>query len=100
MRTSLFPLARVRAAASWRRAWLAVPLAAMLLAPRVQTRDRTLFADEFSGNALDRAKWNVIVTGRTVNNEQQAYVDSPDVLAVGDGHLTIHPRFQPGFKTP
>lgn len=61
---------------------------------------RTVFADEFSGTALDRAHWNVIVTGRTVNNEQQAYVDSEEVLSVANGALTIRPRFRPGFKTP
>src|SRR5215212_5264122 len=60
----------------------------------------TIFADEFSGGELDRAHWNVIVTGRTVNNEQQAYVDSPDVLSVRDGALVIRPRFSQGFKTP
>ena len=49
-------------------------------APQVQPR--TLFADEFDGTSLDRAKWNVMVTGCTVNNEQQAYIDSPDVLTV------------------
>lgn len=60
----------------------------------------TTFAEEFSGPALDRTRWNVIVTGRTVNNEQQAYVDSADVLSVSDGMLVIQPRFRPGFKTP
>ena len=59
----------------------------------------TLFADEFSGPALDRTRWNVIVTGRTVNDEQQAYVDSPEVLSIADGALVIQPRFRPGFKT-
>jgi beta-glucanase (GH16 family) len=61
---------------------------------------RTVFADEFNGTALDRTHWNVIITGRTVNDEQQAYVDSPDVLRVKDGHLEIQPRFRAGFKTP
>jgi beta-glucanase (GH16 family) len=63
---------------------------------------RTLFAEEFSGTALDRSKWHVIVTGsgwRTVNDEQQAYIDSTDVLQVSGGHLTIRPRMRPGFKT-
>jgi beta-glucanase (GH16 family) len=78
----------------------AICLAALLFVPRVETAERTLFADEFSGTSLDRAKWNVIVTGRTVNDEQQAYVDSPDTLIVANGVLTIRPRFQPGFKTP
>ncbi len=75
----------------------------MLAAPRAQTAQRTLFAEEFSGTALDRTRWNVIVTGsgwRTVNDEQQAYIDSADVLTVADGVLTIRPRLQPGFKTP
>jgi beta-glucanase (GH16 family) len=73
------------------------------LSPRAETGGGTLFADEFSGTSIDRAKWNVIVTGggwRTVNNEQQAYVDSTDVLEVGGGYLTIHPRFRPGFAAP
>jgi beta-glucanase (GH16 family) len=59
----------------------------------------TMFSDEFSGANLDRTKWNVIVTGRTVNAEQQAYVDSKDVLYVKDGSLVIQPRSRPGFKT-
>lgn len=81
----------------------AVLLGCLLLVPRVDTRARTLFAEEFNGSALDRTKWNVIVTGagwRTVNDEQQAYVDSGDVLEVGNGVLTIHPRLHPGFTTP
>jgi beta-glucanase (GH16 family) len=80
---------------------LAAPLlAAVVLSAHAPAPARTLFADEFSGTALDRDKWNVIVTGRTVNNEQQAYVDSPDVLSVAGGNLTIRPRFRKGFTTP
>jgi beta-glucanase (GH16 family) len=69
----------------------------------------TLFFDDFSTGQLDRTKWNVIVTGRTVNNEQQAYVDSTDTIRVGDspenrgaanGALIIRARRRPGFKTP
>ncbi len=85
------------------RGLAAVALALLVAAPRAQTHARTLFADEFSGNALDRTKWNVIVTGngwRTVNNEQQAYIDSTDVLDVRGGVLTIHPRLRAGFSTP
>lgn len=68
-----------------------------------------VFFDDFAGDSLDRSKWNVIVTGRTVNNEQQAYVDSPETIhlaqgtdAAGaeNGALVIHPRFSQGFKTP
>src|SRR5215510_10274389 len=75
---------------------LATVCALLLLAPVARSTDRTLFEDEFTGTTLDRAKWNVIVTGsgwRTVNDEQQAYIDSTEVLSVGDGVLTIHPRF-------
>src|SRR3954466_12205360 len=72
-----------------------------LAGSRPQTRDPApLFFDDFSGRELDRSKWNVIVTGRTVNNEQQAYIDSSDVLFVKDGALVIQPRFRAGVKTP
>jgi len=74
-------------------------LASVLFAPLAQVPAKTLFADEFDGTSLDRAKWNVIVTGRTVNNEQQAYIDSTDVLSVGGGTLTIRPHLRRGFKT-
>lgn len=69
----------------------------------------TIFFDDFSTGQLDRSKWNVIVTGRTVNNEQQAYIDSTDTITVGsgpetagaeNGALTIRARRRPGFKTP
>src|SRR5262245_28129690 len=69
----------------------------------------TIFFDDFSTGQLDRSKWNVIVTGRTVNNEQQAYIDSADTISVGNGPetagaengaLVIRARRRPGFKTP
>ncbi len=69
----------------------------------------TLFADEFNGPALDRSRWNVIVTGDTYNDEQQAYVDSPETLYIArgtdaagadGGALAIHARYKPGFTTP
>lgn len=49
---------------------------------------RVVFADEFSGPALDRGRWTVRVTGpahRTVNDEQQAYVDDPATVRVVHG---------------
>jgi beta-glucanase (GH16 family) len=79
---------------------LALSLLGFVLPLPQQPAVRTIFADEFSGTELNRTHWNVIVTGRTVNNEQQAYVDSPDVLSVQDGALVIRPRFRRGFKTP
>jgi len=82
-------------------ACLARVLLATLLIPIQSARPaKTLFFDDFSGRELDRTHWNVIVTGRTVNNEQQAYVDSPEVLSLENGALVIRPRFRQGFKTP
>jgi len=71
----------------------------MLAAPP-QKDERTIFFDDFSGPSLDRSQWNVIVTGRTVNNEQQAYVDSKEVLHLAGGALVIEPHYRQGFKTP
>jgi len=79
---------------------LAVFLFALMLPVAGQPPDRTVFVDDFYGSELDRSKWNVIVTGRTVNNEQQAYVDSSDVLHVRDGALVIQPRYRRGVTTP
>jgi beta-glucanase (GH16 family) len=68
-----------------------------------------VFVDDFSGPDLDRTKWNVVITGRTVNNEQQAYVDSAENIYIArgaaaegatDGALVIQPRFHQAFQTP
>jgi beta-glucanase (GH16 family) len=40
----------------------------------------TIFFDDFNQKTLDRTKWNVEVTGNTVNEEQQAYVDSASTI--------------------
>jgi beta-glucanase (GH16 family) len=70
---------------------------------------KTIFFDDFSAASLDRTKWNAIVTGTTVNDEQQAYVDSPDTIRLvsgqaaegaEDGALEIRTRYHPDFKTP
>lgn len=64
-----------------------------------------IFFDDFSGNSLDRTKWNVRVTGGTVNNEQQAYVDSALTISIvqaegaANGALQLQPFFSPGFTT-
>ncbi len=69
---------------------------------------KTIFFDDFSGNALDRSKWNVITTGEVFNNEQQAYIDSPatiytvhgkDAQGAKNGALVIHARFSRGYIT-
>jgi beta-glucanase (GH16 family) len=92
-------------------AFVVAGLALLAAAPKAGaplTAQDVVFADDFNGPDLDRSKWGVIVTGRTVNNEQQAYVDSAETIqfVTGDaaagalnGALVIRPRFQPGFKT-
>lgn len=86
-----------------------LPLAAMARQQAPVAAPAPIFFDDFSTGQLDRSKWNVIVTGRTVNNEQQAYVDSTDTMTVGNGAetagsengaLVIRARRRPGFKTP
>ncbi|PSJ37352.1 glycoside hydrolase family 16 protein [Allosphingosinicella deserti] len=84
-------------------------------AAQVSARDRAppaaagtlVFADEFNAGALDRSKWNVEGPAFWVNNEQQAYVDSPDTIrflpagavpGAEDGVLVLQPRFRVGFK--
>lgn len=95
---------------------LAVAAAALLTTPGVaQVRSAapadTVFFDSFSGADLDRARWNVRITGQTfgiVNNEQQAYVDSSATVYVvhgdeaegaEDGALVLQARYWPGFVT-
>jgi len=64
-----------------------------------QKKADTVFYESFNANKLDRSRWNVEVTGRTVNNEQQAYVDSSIVLAQVDGLLVIKPVFHAGYTS-
>jgi beta-glucanase (GH16 family) len=68
-----------------------------------------LFFDGFDTPALNRDAWNVIVTGRVVNNEQQAYIDSPDTIAfvtgseaqgAQGGALALRARYRQGFRSP
>jgi beta-glucanase (GH16 family) len=65
-----------------------------------------IFFDDFADGELDRTKWNVMVTGRVFNDEQQAYVDSGETVYVSDADgatggrcLVLHPRFRPGSTT-
>jgi hypothetical protein len=62
-----------------------------------------LFADEFNAGTLDRAKWRVIGMDFWVNKEEQAYVDSPDVIEIlpaaegaDGGVLVLRPAYRPG----
>jgi beta-glucanase (GH16 family) len=74
-----------------------------------QANTDVLFFDDFSLGELDRTKWNVRTTGKIYNDEQQAYVDSPETIYIApneekpelkNGCLVIHPRHRPGFVTP
>jgi beta-glucanase (GH16 family) len=73
-----------------------------------QTDLDLIFYDDFSSGQLDRSKWNVRTTGRVVNNEQQAYVDSDDTIYIAsmpeesgvEGKvLVLYPRYRPGYTT-
>jgi hypothetical protein len=77
--------------------------------PQVSPAPVAVFFDDFNGPDVNRAHWNVIVTGRVVNNEQQAYVDSTDTIRIvhgaeadgaENGALAIRPQFRSGFMTP
>jgi len=68
----------------------------------------TVFFEDFNSKSLDRSKWNVEVTGQTVNDEQQAYVDSTSVLymvhgkaadGAKNGALVIKPKYLPGYTS-
>ena len=68
-----------------------------------------LFFDDFASGALDRSKWNVRITGKIYNDEQQAYIDSPETIyliseqeapGAKGGALVFHPRYRPGHITP
>ncbi len=62
-----------------------------------------VWADEFGAAELDRSKWIVVGTDFWVNNEQQAYIDRPEVLSIVEdakgadgGALMLQPVFMPG----
>ena len=51
-----------------------------------------VFSEDFSGDTLDRSCWNVeLHPPGWVNEEWQAYVDSPETLYIQDGCLHIRP---------
>lgn len=81
-----------------RSALLALALVCCLQNLFAQQKPDTLFFDDFKGTSVDRNKWNVVVNGRTDNNEQQAYIDSSSVISVSNGQLNITPNYRPGFS--
>jgi beta-glucanase (GH16 family) len=73
-----------------------------------KTKTDTVFFEDFNGKTLNRSKWNIEVTGNTVNDEQQAYVDSSSVLymvhgknaeGAKNGALVIKAIFHPGYTS-
>lgn len=53
---------------------------------------KEVWHDEFDGNSLNRADWNVETHEKGwVNNELQEYVDSDENIQVKDGKLVINP---------
>ncbi|TWJ04463.1 glycosyl hydrolase family 16 [Mucilaginibacter frigoritolerans] len=73
---------------------------------KAQTKTDTVFFEDFNEQTLDRSKWNVEITGHTVNNEQQAYVDSGATLylvkgaaaeGATNGALVIQPLYKQGY---
>ena len=51
-----------------------------------------MWSDEFNGDSLNRADWNVETHEKGwVNNELQEYVDSAENIQVKDGKLIINP---------
>ena len=67
---------------------------------------KLVFADEFNAGALDRDHWNVVGMDFWVNQEQQAYADSPETIQFTDeiegtdgGALVLRPVYQPGTDT-
>jgi len=84
----------------------------ILIAPacfaQQKTKTDTVFFEDFNSETLDRTKWNVEVTGHTVNNEQQAYIDSSAVLYIAhgkdaegakNGALVIKAIYHPGYTS-
>jgi beta-glucanase (GH16 family) len=85
--------------------------AGLLMVSRVnaqQTKVDTVFFEDFNGPSLDHSKWNVEITGHTVNDEQQAYVDSAATIYMVKGNeaegavkgaLVLKALYQPGFTS-
>lgn len=60
-----------------------------------QNKKDTVFFDDFKGKKLDRSKWNVEITGQTVNDEQQAYIDSAATIYTENGALVLKALYKP-----
>ncbi|MBB5395525.1 family 16 glycosylhydrolase [Mucilaginibacter sp. AK015] len=77
---------------------LALLAASTAVVAQPSKRD-TVFFDDFKEGTLDRSKWNVEVTGHTVNDEQQAYVDSAATIYIENGTLVLRALYKPGYTS-
>ena len=72
----------------------------------MKNNPETLFFDDFTAPSLNRTIWNVEITGDIYNQEQQAYIDSPETIFVSQdetdcrGALVLQARHRPGYITP
>ncbi|WP_374951456.1 family 16 glycosylhydrolase [Mucilaginibacter sp.] len=55
------------------------------LAIAQKAKKEIVFFEDFNQKTLDRTKWNVEITGNTVNDEQQAYIDSAATIYLTNG---------------
>jgi beta-glucanase (GH16 family) len=72
--------------------------------------NKVMFFDDFSTSSLETSHWNIRITGSVVNNEQQAYVDSSEVIFIQDqrketgsdsgGILVIKAQHHPAYTAP
>lgn len=86
-------------------------IAASLLIAKTNAQQHkadTVFFEDFNEPSLDRSMWNVEVTGNTVNDEQQAYVDSVSTIymvkgaaaeGAENGALVLKALYKPGFTS-
>jgi beta-glucanase (GH16 family) len=75
-----------------------------------QASAELIFFDDFSSPELDPSRWNIRITGPIANNEQQAYVDSSEVVYIeqqsgletptSGGILAIQAIYQENFTSP
>ncbi|OOQ59240.1 glycoside hydrolase family 16 protein [Mucilaginibacter pedocola] len=86
---------------------LSILLLASTVALAQKAKKDTLFFEDFNAKTLNRNAWNVEVTGHTVNDEQQAYIDSAATIYTVDGKaigakkgaLVLQPLYKPGHTS-
>ncbi len=71
--------------------------------------ENLMFGEDFNSGQLDRSIWNVIGPEFWVNNEQQAYVDTPETIrflpagsveGADGGVLVLQPNYSKDYRTP